>query len=67
MTPGDQYRRIAAEFRAKAKDEAEPDQAAQWIHLAKCYARLAEQADHNSLTDIAVEFVPKPSFEDDGT
>jgi hypothetical protein len=65
MTPGDRYRRIAAEFRARAKNEDAYHLTAQWDHLANCYLRLSEQADQNRLTDVAAEFGPKPSLDDD--
>jgi hypothetical protein len=65
MTPGDRYRRMAAEFRARARSEGTHRLSTQWDHLADCYLRLSEQADQNSLTDVAAEFGPKPSLDDD--
>ncbi len=54
-----EYRAIALKFAAKARAEGSFESSSQWEHLARCYLRLAEQADQNSLTDIAVEFGPK--------
>jgi hypothetical protein len=62
MTPAEQYRVRAAELIAKARAETNCLGAAQWEHLAKCYVRLAEQADQNSLTDLAIEVGPKPKL-----
>ena len=67
MTPADQYRAIATELIARAGAESDPVSASQWEHLAKCYLRLAEQADQNSLTDIAIEVGPKLRLDDEGT
>lgn len=55
MNPADQYRKIAAELRAKAAREPNPKLSAQWHNLARCYLRLAEQADANSFADIWIE------------
>ncbi len=60
MKRADQYRMLALELSAKAQGASSYQMASQWEHLAKCYLRLAEQADQNSLTDIAVEIGPKP-------
>ena len=65
MTSGDRYRRMAAEFRARAKNEDTHQRATEWHYLADCYLRLSEQADQNSLTDVAAEFGPRPSLDDD--
>ena len=67
MTPGEQYRRLAAEFRARAKHAPAAHLTAQWDHLAQCYLRLAEQADQNSQTDICIEVGPKPALDGDQT
>ena len=45
MTPADTYRKLAAELKAKAANEANSTLAAEWDHLAQCYLRLARQAD----------------------
>lgn len=52
MTPGDQYRRKAAEFHANADKEQRPLLRRSLEALARVYARLAEQADKNAETDI---------------
>ena len=36
---------------------------AEWDHLARCYVRLAEQADQNSFADIWFESGSKPSLD----
>ncbi len=58
MTTADSYRRIAAYFRARAADKKVPHLAWQFEHLAKCYLRLAEQADKNRLQDLWFEVGP---------
>jgi hypothetical protein len=42
------YRKIAAKLRAKAAPAPTAILAAEWDNLAKCYLRLAEQADNDS-------------------
>lgn len=59
MNPAEQYRKKAAEFRSKAATASNRYLAAQWENLAKCYTRLAEQADRNSFQDLWFEFGPK--------
>ncbi len=60
MSTGDQYRKIAAELRARAAKEQNKMWAAEWNILARAYLRLAEQADRNSFADIWMEYGPKP-------
>jgi hypothetical protein len=55
MSPADRYRALAAQLRARAARELSPVMRAQWANLSQCYVRLAEQADHNSRTDIVYE------------
>lgn len=55
MNPANQYRKLAAELEANARAEQSPDLRAEWMHLAMGYRRLAQQADRNSLTDVAYE------------
>jgi hypothetical protein len=62
MTPAEYYRRVASELSAKAENTTLPQLAVQWRDLANCYLRLAEQADQNSLTDIAVELGAPPKL-----
>ena len=50
MIPGDDYRAKAFEFLAKAGTENSPLMRAELENLAVAYLRLAEQAEHNSLT-----------------
>ena len=45
MSASDQYRKLAAELRAKSRGEESSTVKAELIHLAQCYVRLAEQAD----------------------
>ena len=66
MRTADQYRKIAAELAAKAAKEKNSRLSSEWTHLARCYLRLAEQADTNSFADIWLEIGPKPSLEGDG-
>jgi hypothetical protein len=44
MNTGDQYRKIAAELRARVAKEKNELRAAEWNKLARVYLRLAEQA-----------------------
>ena len=55
MTPSAYYKKLAAEFRTKAQQQASPAVRAEWNHLAQCYVRLVEQADKNQRTDIVYE------------
>lgn len=55
MTPGDHYRSLSSRFSARARSERNLKFRAEWLYLASCYRRLAEQADRNQLTDIAYE------------
>jgi hypothetical protein len=64
MSPSDQYRKIAAELRAKAAREPNRRLSAEWDHLARCYVRLAEQADQNSFADIWFESGSKSSLDE---
>ncbi len=66
MSTADQYRRIAAELDARAAKESNSRLASEWAHLARCYRRLAEQADTNSFADVWLEIGAKPKFEGDG-
>lgn len=60
MTSADSYRKIAVHLRTKAANEKVPDLARQFEDLAKCYLRLAEQADKNRLQDLWFEIGPPP-------
>ena len=64
MSPAEQYRMMAAEFRAQALAQTNSSTATDFEHLAKCYLRLAEQAERNNTTDVVYE--PKPIRLDDG-
>jgi hypothetical protein len=55
MTPGAQYRKLAAQLRAKARTEGSSSLKAEWEHLARCYVRLVDQAERNSRTDVTYE------------
>ena len=47
MSAADTHRKIAAELRAKALTMATDASATHFDSLAKCYLRLAEQAEQN--------------------
>ena len=66
MTSADSYRRMAAHFRSKAAHERNAALAEQLDHLAKCYVRLAEQADRNSQQDLWFEIGPPSRLQGDG-
>jgi len=55
MSPGAQYRKLAAQLRAKARAEPSSVLRAEWEHLSSCYLRLAQQAERNSKNDITYE------------
>jgi hypothetical protein len=63
MSPAQQYRKLAAELRAKARQENDRAVKAEWDHLAQCYLRLAEQAEKN--TNVTYEPILRPSRGDD--
>lgn len=67
MIPADEYRKLAAELRAKAIAAESHTLAAEWDHLASCYLRLAEQADRNTTVDVFIEVGRKPTLEGEGT
>ncbi|HZP70641.1 MAG TPA: hypothetical protein VFB29_11925 [Pseudolabrys sp.] len=52
MSPAERYRALAAHLNTRAARETNPARQAQWTNLAQCYARLADQAEHNSRIDI---------------
>jgi len=45
LSPAEQYTKLAAHLRAKARREESPTLRAEWEHLAQCYIDLAEQTD----------------------
>jgi hypothetical protein len=53
MVSGDHYRTLAADCDARASSERIPLFKAEWEQLARGYRRLAEQADRNTLYDLA--------------
>ena len=55
MTSGERYRRLAADFEGRAKDEADPAQVTEFRALARSYLRLAAQADANDHLDLVYE------------
>jgi len=65
MSTADSYRKIAAELRAKARKAPTDGAAADLDNLARCYLRLAEQAETNSRLDVAAEF-GSPARPDEG-
>lgn len=56
MSTAESYRRIAADLREKAAKAPTQKLALQWENLAKCYTRLAEQAERNSFQDLWFEY-----------
>ena len=64
MTPSDQYRILAAQFRARARAERNPQLSAEWTRLAQCYLRLADHAGRYSHINIVYE--PPPTANDPG-
>jgi hypothetical protein len=57
MPPAAQYRKLAAELRARARGEKNASMRTEWGHLAQCYVRLAVQAEKNQLNDISYESI----------
>ena len=57
------YRKLAAEFRAKARQEERPGLRFDLDRLARSYLRLAEQAEKNERNDVAYE--TPPAWQDD--
>ena len=55
MASADMYRTFAARFRAHARKSESPRLSAEWEHLARCYVRLAEQAERNLGLDLVYE------------
>jgi hypothetical protein len=55
VTPADQYRALAARFRAHARTSENPRLSSEWDNLARCYVRLAEQAERNGRLDLVYE------------
>lgn len=66
MTNADQYRKLAAQLTAKARDEKSPDLRAEWNHLAQSYLRLAAQAERNARADVTYEPALRPRLDDLG-
>jgi len=64
MSPSEQYRKLAAEFTAKSRNERNARLAEEWENLARCYRRLSAQADSNSSQDIWIEAVPKTRLDE---
>jgi predicted component of type VI protein secretion system len=64
MSAADTYRKMAAELRAKALTTPTNESATHLDSLAKCYLRLAEQAEQNRLSDVWAEFGQKPRLDE---
>ncbi len=60
MTPSDQYRKLAAQLDAKARQETNSALKAEWGRMAKSYLRLAEQADRNQRLNLTYEPILQP-------
>ena len=65
MNSSNSYRLRAADLRAKAELEPNKQLAGEYHNLARCYARLAEQADSNRRADIWLEVGPKLRLNED--
>jgi hypothetical protein len=61
MASAEEYRRRAAEFKAKAGQAADASTAAEWQRLGRWYMRLADEADRNALMDVVYE-PPSPKL-----
>ena len=66
MTSAESYRQRAAELRTRAAHESDAQRAREWSHLARCYLRLAEQAEQNRVADLWAEFGPKVRLDREG-
>jgi hypothetical protein len=52
MSRAEQYRYLEAKVRSRAWNEASPVLRAGWTNLAEAYARLAEQSEEASATEL---------------
>ncbi len=59
MTRAEEYRVKAGDLAALARAETDPFGKAEYWKLCRAYLRLAEQAEHNSKTDIVYETPPQ--------
>ena len=59
MTSADQYRALASRLRARARAADTPCHTSEWEHLARCYLRLARQAEQNEKLDLVYETPPR--------
>jgi hypothetical protein len=55
MRPAEQYRGLADDCDARARQESRSQFRQEWETLARSYRRLAEQADRNSFNDLVYE------------
>ena len=60
MQSADHYRKLAAEFRAKAAQESRPALRLDLNRLAQSYLRLAEQAEKNVQANVSYELASSP-------
>lgn len=60
MSRSDEYRHNAANCLAVAGHTDDPTARALLIAMARCWHRLADQADRNSKTDLVYETPPSP-------
>lgn len=58
MTPAEQYRALASQLRARARLAHTARLMSEWEHLARCYLRLATQAEENERLDLVYETPP---------
>jgi hypothetical protein len=59
VTPAEQYRVLASRLRARARLSETSRQMTEWEHLARCYLRLAQQAEENEKLDLVYETPPR--------
>jgi hypothetical protein len=59
VTPAEQYRVLASQLRARSRLAETPRLMSEWEHLARCYLRLAQQAEENEKLDLVYETPPQ--------
>jgi len=59
VTTAEHYRVLASQLRARARRAETPRLMSEWEHLARCYLRLARQAEDNEKLDLVYETPPR--------
>lgn len=59
MATGDHYRKLAAEFEARANSEAKASLRSEWNNIARSYHRLAALTDKNQ-DGLTIDIVEAP-------